>query len=338
MSGLARAAAPPPAARGAAALGRRLASDLHLADGSSPEGQQSLAFHHRRLSLGQLAMHHLSISRCRLTLVSEERLCLVLPLAGEATLWPQSAGRRRAFTADAGQTAVLVPPGPFLLRCECRSQLLLLPVPCRHLAGAAERLAGPAAARQLESRLAGWRQWRESDPRQREWLGLLQHSLRLLESSAGSRRTAPSLPGAALEAWILQTLALLVLLDPQDGRPRDPEAERGGRLERLIAHIEANLHRPLSLQELSERGGCSPRALQYAFQRRFGCGPMQWVRQRRLEAARQLLEGADPTESVRAIARRCGYINLSSFSRDIQNAFGRTPSALRPGGLWPEGQ
>jgi AraC-like DNA-binding protein len=41
---------------------------------------------------------------------------------------------------------------------------------------------------------------------------------------------------------------------------------------------------------------------------------------------------------VAKIARRCGYLNLSSFSRDIQRAFGRPPSALRPGGLWPEAQ
>jgi AraC-like DNA-binding protein len=269
--------------------------------------------------------------------VGEERLSLVLPHAGEATLWPGGGRRRPVLTADGERAAVLVPPGTFQLRCEGLS-LTLLSVPCRRLAWAAERLAGPEAADRLQTRLGQWRQWRQGDPSQRELLGMLRQAHRLLEDTSGPRSAPAPLGDEALEAWILQTLALLVLLDPQGGGGREAGAAREDRIEALIAHIEANLHRPLSLQELSERSGSSRRTLQYAFQRRFGCGPMQWVRQRRLEAARQALQGASPTEPVRTIARRCGYVNLSSFSRDIHKTFGRTPSALRPGGLWPEVQ
>jgi hypothetical protein len=58
---------------------------------------------------------------------------------------------------------------------------------------------------------------------------------------------------------------------------------------------------------------------------------MQWVRQQRLEAAAQALRQSASHEPIQQIARRCGYTNLSSFSRDIQRNFGLPPSALRLG-------
>jgi AraC-like DNA-binding protein len=282
-------------------------------------------------------MHALVLGRCRLTLVAEQRFCLVLPRAGEATLWPGEGRRRPALTADAGHSAVLVPPGTFRLRSD-RLSVVLIPVSRSALTRAAAVLAGEEAARPLAEERTPWRQWRESEKATGELLGLLRQTLGLLESAAGSNADRASLAGRALASWILQTLALLLLLEPERSGGDGTRAERELRIEALIAHIEANLHRPLSLRELSERSGYSPRSLQYAFQQRFGCGPMQLVRQRRLEAARQALQGASPRDSVAKIARRCGYLNLSSFSRDIQRAFGRPPSALRPGGLWPEAQ
>jgi AraC-like DNA-binding protein len=324
-------------ARGAVALRRRLAPELHLAEGTGPLGETSLRFRHQRHGLGALAMHALVLGRCSLTLATDQRLCLVLPLAGEASLWPQAGRRRPVLTADAGQTVVLVPPGRFRIRCD-RLSVVLIAVPCQALADAAALLAGPEANGALQGRLDRWRQWRQGEGPERELLALLRQGLPLLEESHAARGAPPPLAARALAHWILQTLALLLLLDREGSAGLETATDRDRRFDDLIAHIEANLHRGLSLPELSERSGWSPRTLQYAFQRRFGCGPMQWVRRRRLEAARQALQGADPTEPVARIARRCGYVNLSSFSRDILRAYGRTPSALRPGGLWPEAQ
>jgi AraC-like DNA-binding protein len=215
---------------------------------------------------------------------------------------------------------------------------VLIAVPCQARADAAALLAGAEASAALQGRLGHWRQWRQGEGPEAELLALLRQALPLLEGSVASRGGPPSLATRALAQWILHTLALLLLLDPEGSGGLETATDRDRRLEDLIAHIEANLHRGLSLPELSERSGWSPRALQYAFQRRFGCGPMQWVRHRRLEAARQALQAASPAEPVARIARRCGYVNLSSFNRDILRTYGRTPSALRPGGLWPEAQ
>jgi AraC-like DNA-binding protein len=323
--------------QGVAALRRRLRPDLHLAEGTGPQGEACLLFRHQRHRLGPLALHTLELSGGGLTLASDERLCLVVPLAGEATLWPQAGRRRPALTADAGQSVVLVPPGRFRVRCD-RLSVVLVTVPWQALADAAALLAGPEARAALQDQLGRCRQWRQGEGPARELLALLRQALPLLEAADAAQGGPAPLAARALAPWFLQTLALLLLLEPEQDTGLDAAADRERRFDALIAHIEANLHRGLSLPELSQRSGWSPRSLQYAFQRRFGCGPMQWVRRRRLEAAHQALRGADPSEPVARIARRCGYVNLSSFSRDILRTYGRTPSALRPGGLWPDAQ
>ena len=96
----------------------------------------------------------------------------------------------------------------------------------------------------------------------------------------------------------------------------------------LVEWIDANLHRPLALTELERRSGYSRRSLQLAFQQRFSCGPIQWIRQQRLERARQALLHPEPGDTVTAIAERFGFSSLSVFSRDFRAAFGVSPSEL----------
>jgi AraC-like DNA-binding protein len=84
----------------------------------------------------------------------------------------------------------------------------------------------------------------------------------------------------------------------------------------------------MRLTALEQRSGYSRRSLQLAFQRRFGCGPMQWVRRQRLEQARQALLNPREGDSVSEIAARHGFRNLSMFSRDFTAHFGLRPSDL----------
>lgn len=338
--------------RGAAALRRRLAPGLRLHTAHGGAGEPEPAFRHRGLQLGELPLHRLELAPCRLELSGAEgQACLVLPLAGEATL---RCGRRgsRPLAADAGRTAVLLPGKPFQLHCASPYTTLLIGLPRPVLLAAATALlppqdppsqrspsqGPPPLHTQLEGRLERCWQWREDGGTERELLGLLRQTLTVLERSTDAPAGTPPLAGTALQDWLLQPLALLLLQEPPP-RTEGAAADESRRLERVLAHLEANLHRPLELRDLCDLSGCSPRALQYAFQRRFGCGPMQWLRERRLEAAAQALRQADGREPVGAIARRCGYTNLSSFSRDIQRRFGLPPSALRwsaPPGMAPE--
>lgn len=105
--------------------------------------------------------------------------------------------------------------------------------------------------------------------------------------------------------------------------------ERQGRtaFDDLIDYIRANLDQPLRLSDLETRSFYSRRALQYAFQEKFGLTPMQWIREQRLARAMEQLQGSCVT-SVRAVALACGYRNPSQFSSDFRRRFGRSPSQV----------
>lgn len=330
--------------QGVAALRRRLGQDFALEMAQPLGAEGALPFRQARLALDGVQLHTLGLPPCRLGLHCASGPCLALPLAGELTLRPERRGGR-PLAADAGRSAVLVPEGAFRLRCEGWVEVVLIALSQSAVAAALEPLLGPPAPPQarprLEARLGRGVEWHESDPLAGPLLALLHQALRLLESSARAPSDGLALPRGALQDCLLRPLALLLLLeDAPTARlraapcsPHHPHGrqERLEALEALVAHIAANLHRPLCLQDLSELSGCSPRTLQYAFEQRFGCGPMQWVRLQRLEAAGRALREAGGREPVRQIARRCGYTNLSSFSRDIQRHFGQPPSALRAG-------
>lgn len=299
---------------------------------TQPSGETELRFRHTHLALGEVRLHTLGLPPCRLQLSGEAGPALVLPLAGEVTLRPERRGSR-PLAADAGHSTVLLPGGPFLLRCDSWIEVVLITLPRPALEAAVGQCLASSPSPQIRTRLeAGLGrgiQWRESEPLTSVLLGLLHQAVRLLDSATRPPGDAVPLPRPALEDCLLRPLALLLLQDPPETGDREERLDPNRRFAGLLAHIEANLHRPLCLRDLCDYSGYSARALQYAFEQRFGCGPMQWVRKQRLEAAAQALRQTGGQEPVGQIARRCGYTNLSSFSRDIQRTFGQPPSALR---------
>ena len=92
----------------------------------------------------------------------------------------------------------------------------------------------------------------------------------------------------------------------------------------LVEWMLTNLDQPISLTELEVRSNFSRRSLQYAFRKRFGCGPMQWLRKQRLAKAHAMLELRQGS-SIAAVAQACGYLSQASFSRDYRLRFGRSP-------------
>jgi AraC-like DNA-binding protein len=91
--------------------------------------------------------------------------------------------------------------------------------------------------------------------------------------------------------------------------------------------MEANLTKPLGVDDLAAMANVSARSLQLAFRRLRGCSPMQALMQRRLAFARRLLEHAGPGVNVTSVAMDLGFFNLGRFSVRYRNAFGEAPSA-----------
>ena len=173
-----------------------------------------------------------------------------------------------------------------------------------------------------------------SSARSRQLLNVLTSAFRMLDHP--ELEALGSLQHLQLDDLIYRNLALL--LCPQlEVICRQTSEQRSCReqvFEDLLEWIRANLHQPIKLSQLEQQSGYSRRSLQLAFQQRYDCGPIQWVRQQRLEQARQALLQADPDESVAGVGARFGFSSLAVFSRVFRQQFGLTPSqVLREGNL-----
>ena len=163
----------------------------------------------------------------------------------------------------------------------------------------------------------------------RELANGLRELLRCCETTPQLGQGQMALTG--LDRVLQRTVLLLLCGDLILKARRNDEAPIGSKariIDDLIDWIQANLDRPIQLQDLETRSGYSQRSLRNAFHERFGCGPVHWIRSQRLEAARMRLLEPRPGDTVSDIAAACGYRHLSQFSRDFQLAFSVRPSAL----------
>jgi len=108
---------------------------------------------------------------------------------------------------------------------------------------------------------------------------------------------------------------------PQHHLPRS----RVGRLTDLIESrlAEGDLH----LEDLAAEAGMHPQYLPRAFRRVFGVSPHQYVLQRRVERAKQLLRETDLT--VAEVAARGGFASQSHLCMRFKRATGVTPRRYR---------
>jgi AraC-like DNA-binding protein len=172
---------------------------------------------------------------------------------------------------------------------------------------------------------------RAIQPRSREVGELLQvlcRAFRMLDHQ--DLRDSKLLQHLQVDDLIYRTLALILsprlrkLLAADSGTA----SGRTQLFDELLQWIDVHLQSPINLTQLETISGYSRRNLQLAFQQRFGCGPIQWIRQQRLERVRRDLLAAEPGETIAMIAARYGFSSTSVFSRDFRASFGLRPSEL----------
>ena len=97
---------------------------------------------------------------------------------------------------------------------------------------------------------------------------------------------------------------------------------------RAAAFLKAHAEQPVTVAEVAEVAGVTPRSLQYAFRRHYETTVMGYLRQIRLEQAHRQLQAADPTAgaTVAAIARRWGWASPASFASTYHRQYGQAPS------------
>jgi AraC-like DNA-binding protein len=121
-----------------------------------------------------------------------------------------------------------------------------------------------------------------------------------LASAYSDGPTSPRLPSGGLAPW-------------QERRA----------LELLDAHIAGSI----TLDVLARSCELSIRHFTRAFRQSTGMAPHQWLRNRRMEKAKQLLEKS--SASLSAIAVDCGFADQSHLTRTFSRAVGVTPGTWR---------
>ncbi|PQP87266.1 AraC family transcriptional regulator [Paenibacillus sp. AR247] len=91
--------------------------------------------------------------------------------------------------------------------------------------------------------------------------------------------------------------------------------------------MEENFMNPVSLNDLAYLSGRSLAAFKRDFQAIYNTSPLKWVRNRRLDKAKELL-----TETVLSVTDVCfstGFENIAHFSKVFKEKFGLPPSEFR---------
>ena len=114
------------------------------------------------------------------------------------------------------------------------------------------------------------------------------------------------------------TSALLVPLKGGLSQPR---------LKQVLAYIEEHLDRDLRLQELAALAGLSPFHFARSFRQSVGATPHQYILQRRVQRAKELL--LRPEWSIEQVASATGFAGASQFSRVFRQSAGATPTEWR---------
>ncbi len=98
-------------------------------------------------------------------------------------------------------------------------------------------------------------------------------------------------------------------------------------LQEVFKFIEANYHQPITLCDVAQAVGYSPAYLTNRVGSQTGHTVNRWIVERRMVAARSLLQNTD--QSVEQVANALGYQNTCHFSRQFRQHHGAPPQAWR---------
>lgn len=110
------------------------------------------------------------------------------------------------------------------------------------------------------------------------------------------------------------------------GEPRQQLPPTTWQVRRAEAYIETHWNEPITIASIARATAASARSIFYHFKAGRGQSPMSFVKQVRLEHAKEMLESSGVNRSVTKIAVDCGFGNLGHFAGDYFKRFGERPS------------
>lgn len=167
--------------------------------------------------------------------------------------------------------------------------------------------------------------------------GLLGLKSRQFRAPAGVADALDSLqqrvrgPQAPLTTLSIRKHILTILLAVVEAGHAVPPSEACGSMNRVLAHIDANLDRPIGIPELAAKAGLSVSWFQSRFRREVGMPPADYVLRRRLDRAAGLLKSG--RHSVTDVAFMLGFSSSQYFATAFRRHHGLTPRRTRGSGL-----
>jgi AraC-like DNA-binding protein len=135
-----------------------------------------------------------------------------------------------------------------------------------------------------------------------------------------------SIENRAIEDLIYVNTARLMAVE--DARPKS--VGNAKTFSRCVEYIDHHISEEITIWDLAQLSGLSIRSLQYLFKNSTGMSITAFLAERRLQRARELLNGEHVLPTVQAVCSAVGIHNLSYFSRLYRKRFGQPPSvALR---------
>lgn len=102
-----------------------------------------------------------------------------------------------------------------------------------------------------------------------------------------------------------------------------------GLAEVVRRYIDKNLSSKITLADLSWNLHCSTVTLTEHFKKKFGITIMQYVQQRRMSLAEQML--LESNAAINEISAACGFADVEYFSRTFKSMHGMSPNRWRRG-------
>ena len=128
-----------------------------------------------------------------------------------------------------------------------------------------------------------------------------------------------------VKAIILNLLAEYICL--ADRNTEVVGEERDEDMRNVLSYIQENFRRNLTTEELAGVCHMHPTHFIRAFKLKMAQTPHQYLADRRMEYARQLLDRSD--KSILEIAESSGFYDLAHFSRTFKRYYSMTPTQYR---------
>jgi AraC-like DNA-binding protein len=291
-----------------------------IEDCSLPTGHNAVSHSSAFVDVNGLKLTALSCSPVRLQASAKADNLLLVPLVGSGAI----RVKNQTLRWKAGASAVWLPRCAFVDEGVLRS-MLVLNIDTNRIERVARTMLGLTPDASLEQELQAPREVLMQVGRVS-----FETIFRQFASVVDQFVLQPELLRySGIDDNFYRNVAMMLhpslFLDMDEASPGAAYARR--RLDRVCQYILANLGQPLNLTDLERVGFMSRRNLHYAFQARYDCTPMQWVRQERLTLAHSHLVMSRVGTTVTDVALNCGFSKTTTFSEYYNKQFGELPSA-----------